>query len=194
MTDIRKSDAQFDAEASAPLEERDLEAAIELHRILYAADLSWLHKLHVRDGESGIGVPFSPAFEALLDGRLGGFPWSRAMLHLRHRVCRGTHPEHLERPEWRGSLCHTLVHLVIRHEYSVDHARYELGLPDEAKTRRTLANALLTIERHLDDSMRREQQRQTQPRKPAEWMAAPWVHRRLDGLHREECEQCRRVA
>jgi phosphoenolpyruvate synthase/pyruvate phosphate dikinase len=32
MTDIRKSDAQLDAEASQPLEDRDLDAAIALHR------------------------------------------------------------------------------------------------------------------------------------------------------------------
>jgi hypothetical protein len=196
MTSLRKSDAQLDAEASQPLEERDLDAAIEVHRALYAADLNWLLRLHVRDGESGIGPPFSHYFEDFLDGRLGAFPWSRAMLALRQN-CRSSHaPKHTDRDEWRGSLCHTLTGMVIRLDYSLDAARFRLGLPEEGKTRRTLDNALLFLERRLEDAYWREQQQRPVERKPAEWMAREHVHVGLPGLHREDCRNpvCRRLA
>ena len=202
MTAVDKSPEQLDAEAAAPasgeagvpLEERDIKAAIATHRALYRADLGIL-RLHVRDGESGLGPPFSPAFEHFLDQLYGQvFPWSKALLALRNH-CRLDHrPKHVDRPEWRGSLCHALVTLVIRQEYSVDMARLQLGLPDAGKSKRTLDNALLFIERRLEDMAQQQDQAQkaTVSRSPAEWMAPAHEHRALPGLHAEECEQCRR--
>lgn len=196
MTRIEKSESQNIAEAAAPLEERDLDAAIAAHRVLYAADLGIL-RLHVRDGESGIGPPFNPVFEAFLDGRLGQFPWSRAFFSLRYRFCR-THSKHRGPPEWGGALCATLTSLVIRHEYSLDRARMKLGLPNEGKSRRTLDNALLYIEGYLNrlaDYEARDHQAAVE-RTPAEWMRPEHEHHPVPGLHQLECAQClrRRVA
>ena len=192
MTRVDKSPEQLDAEAAAPLEERDLDLAVLAHRRLFRVECGIL-RLHQRDGESGLGPPFSQLFENYLDGRLGAFPWSRALFHLRY-VCRGNHPEHL-REEWRGALCWALVNLVVRQDYSLGGARKELYLANEGKSRRTLDSALLTIERRLEDQLAAERQRQTPvQRSPSEWMAPAHVHHRLEGLHAEECEQCRRAA
>lgn len=187
MTDIRKSDAQLDAEAA---EDRDLDQAIAAHRILYRVETGVL-KLHQRDGESGLGPPFNPIFAAFLDEQYGSFPWSKALLFLRWNVCRRTHTEHLEHTEWRGSLCYALVSLVIRHETSLDYARLQLGLPDEKRTRRTLDSALLVMERRLEALLADDKAKQSLPaRTPAEWMATDYGHRRLPGLHALECPQC----
>jgi hypothetical protein len=193
VTQIRKSDAQLDAEAAQPLEERDLDAAIVLHRALYRADI-FIARLHQRDGESGIGPPFSPPFENYLDDRLGGFPWSRALFWLRYRVCRSSHPEHLTRPEWGSGLCYRLVDLVVRREFSLDMARLELGLSSGPRSRRTLDSALLAIERRMEDQARLEQAKQSRPRLPAEWMGPAHHHRALGGLHAAECPQCHPTA
>lgn len=197
MTDIRPSPEQLNAQAAAPTEERDLSAAIDMHRALFRADLSWLSKLHVRDGESGIGVPFNPVFEAFLDGRLGQFPYASAVMAMRVN-CRVAHrPKHTERDEWNGSLCHSLLGLVIRLDYSLDAARLRLGLPEEGKSRRTLDNALLFVERRLEDMMLRSEREQqaTVPRSPVDWMS-PVFHQRHDqpGAHQAECPQCIRRA
>lgn len=190
MTRVDKSPEQLDAEASAP-EDRDLEQAIAAHRLLFKAETGIL-KLHQRDGESGLGPPFNPIFAAYLSEEYFAFPWSKALLHLRWRVCRQTHTEHLERPEWGGSLCHSLVALVIRQEHGLDMARLQLGLPDEKRTRRTLDSALLAIERRLEVLIEDDKAKQSLPaREPREWMGA--VHRpRHDqpGLHQAECPQC----
>lgn len=191
MTDIRKSDAQLDAEAAAPLEDRDLDAAIDVHRQLYQVETGIL-RLHSRDGESGIGPPFNPVFAAFLDERYHAFPWSRSLLFLRWNVCRRTHSQHWERAEWRGSLCFELVNYVIRRESSLDYARLQLGLPNEGKTRRTLDSALLVIERRLEALLADDKPEVR--RDPVEWMASPHAHRPLGGLHGEDCPQCLRGA
>lgn len=194
MSNVPISPEQRDAQAAAP--ERNLEAAIALHRALYRADVGWLQKLHQRDGESGLGPPFSPPFEAYLDGRLGAFPWSKALLSLRH-TCRVMHrPKHTDRDEWRGSLCHALVGMVIRLEWSLDYARLQLGLADEGRSRRTLDHGLLYIERRLQDMANADEREQkaSLPREPVEWTAAPHEHHALGGLHRAECPQCARAA
>lgn len=191
MTRVDRSPEQLNAEAAQPLEERDLEAAIALHRALYRTDLNWLMKLHVRDGESGLGPPFSPVFEAFLDGRLGQFPYSKALTALRYACRRDHRPKHVDRDEWRGSLCHALVSYVIRQDYALDAARTELGLADAAKSRRTLDNALLWIERRLEEMAQQQDQAQraTVTREPREWMhEEPHRHRALDGLHSVDCE------
>ncbi len=192
MTNVDKSPEQLNAEAE-PLEERDLDAAIAFHRTLYRVETGLL-KLHQRDGESGLGPPFNPIFAAFLDEHYGAFPWSKALLYLRVMVCRKTHSGHT-RDEWNGSLCHSLVSSVIRHETSLDYARLQLGLPDEGKTRRTLDSGLLIIERRLEALIADDKARQALPaRSPAEWMGPQHVHRPLDGLHREDCPQCASVA
>ena len=151
MTRIDRSEAQLDAEAAAPLEERDLDAAIEMHRTLFRAEVGIL-RLHQRDGDdAGLGPPFHHRFADFLDEHYGSFPWNRALLWMRYRVCRSSHPEHL-RAEWGSGLCGELVSLDSRGEYSLDRARLKLGLPHEGKSRRTLDSALLVIERRLDDA------------------------------------------
>ena len=193
MTDIRKSDAQLDAEAAAP-EDRDLDQAIAAHRILYRVETGIL-KLHQRDGESGLGPPFNPIFAAYLDEHYGAFPWSKALLYLRLMVCRKTHSGHTQRDEWNGSLCHSLVSYVIRHKTSLDYARLQLGLPDEGKTRRTLDSALLIIERRLEALIADDKAKQALPaRTPAEWMAGQHQHVAMPGLHAIECPQCNQAA
>jgi hypothetical protein len=192
MTDIRKSDAQLDAEAAA-IEDRDLDAAIDLHRALYQVETGIL-KLHQRDGESGLGPPFNPIFAAFLDEQYGAFPWSKALTYLRWNVCHRTHVTHRERSEWSGSLCHSLVSLVIRHDLAVGRAQWQLGLPDAGKTRRTLDSALLVMERRLESLLADDKAKQLPARTPAEWMATDHGHRALPGLHAAECEQCNRVA
>lgn len=221
MTRLEKSPEQLDAEAADtlrselnpvrgrgslgvpadsrpapdPIEERDLDAAIALHRALYAVDISWVMKLHQRDGDYGIGVPFNPVFEAYLDGRLGAFPWSKALQSLRQN-CRVNHaPKHTDREEWRGSLCHSLLVIVIRHEHPVAEAQRQLGLPNAGKTKRTLDNALLFLERRLEDAYWRDQQTQPVQRTPAEWMRVEHRQRHdQPGMHRVDCQQCLRAA
>ena len=203
MTDIRKSDAQLDAEAAAP-EDRDLDAAIRDHRILFRVETGLL-KLHARDGDdAGIGPPFNPVFADYLNAMAwrekpgqtekppmapAAMPWSKSLLFLRWMVCRKTHVKHWEKPEWGGSLCHALVSYVIRHETSLDYARLQLGLPDEGKSRRTLDSALLVIERRLEALLQDDRAKQAlPPRSPSEWMAAAYRHQPLGGAHALECE------
>jgi hypothetical protein len=192
MTEIRKSDAQLDAEAQ-PLEERDLDTAIALHRGLFRDDLSAMIRLHARDGDdAGLGPPFNPVFAGYLSDEFGSLQWNRAWFYLRHRVCRSSHSEHWERPEWYGSLCGRIVHLVIREEYPLTWAMAKLGLTHEGKSRRTLDSGLLIIERKLEAIA--SDDKPELRRDPSEWMAPAWDHRCLDGLHLAECENpvCRR--
>ena len=183
MTDLRKSDAQLDAEAAQPLEERDLGAAIVLHRTLYAVETGLL-KLHQRDGESGLGPPFNPVFAAFLDEAYFAFPWHRSLDHLRG-VCLNLHTKHFD------DLCFGLVSLVVRYGFSLDYAHMRLALPDPAKTRRCLDSALLTIERRLETLLSEDRARQTYERPASEWMASVHVHRHPPGSSLEDCPQCR---
>ena len=190
MTSVDKSPEQWNAEAAEPLEERDLDFAIAMHRTMYRVETGLL-KLHVAHGESGLGPPFNPVFAAFLDEQYGSFPWSKALLFLRVRVCRQTHPQHWDRPEWRGSLCHQFVSLVIRHETSLDYARLQLGLADEGRARRDLNSCLLVIERRLEVVLADEKAKQALPaRSPSEWMAPLHEHIAMPGLHAIECPQC----
>jgi hypothetical protein len=64
-------------------------------------------------------------------------------------------------------------------------------LPSESKTRRTLDNALLAIERRLDDYRSHDREKDALPaRRPVEWMAPTHQHLALGGLHALECPQC----
>lgn len=187
MTTIRKSDAQLDAEASAL--PRNLEQAIQLHRALASAEL-FLPRLHQRDGEFGIGLPFSHPFERFLDGSFGpSFSWSAGLKAVR-QDCRRTHSEHWSRPEWRGSLCATLVTLVCRpaYLYSFERACYELGVTPE-RTERTLLKAFRRIEQRLDEIQARETEVVKSSEGRHDWQAPAHVHRPLDGLHDAPPEQ-----
>jgi hypothetical protein len=211
VTSLRKSDAQLDAEASAPLEERDLDAAIAAHRVLYAADLGIL-RLHVRDGESGIGPPFAPPFANFLDywycdakepcghdhtndlpiARYGiQFPWTSGLKAVRIE-CRRSHKEHWDRPEWRGSFCYQLVSMVCCRNWTYERACFELAASPR-RTRGPMFRALRRIEDEMQKMHDKEMARQSPaPRTPAEWMAEEHHHRVLDGLHVEDCIQCLR--
>jgi hypothetical protein len=169
MTDPRKSDAQLDAEAAAP--PRDLDAAIALHRLLYQDDL-FFAKMHQRDGDYGIGVPFNPIFAGFLDEWYATTLWHRAYQRIN-----------------LGLYARALVNLVIRQQYSVDMARLRLQLPDAERTDRTLTSALTAIERRMDTQLEPEPQQRT----PAEWMGRPHEHREPGGPLPDECPQCRRL-
>lgn len=178
-------------EVAAP--QRSLPHAIALHRALSQAEIGGLLRLHVRDGESGIGPPFAQPFEHYLDARYGvAFPWSAGLKALR-ADCRRTHSDHWARPEWRGSLCYRLVHLVVRDGYSFERACYELVCTPE-RTERTILRAFRRIEQKLDELQARETEVVKSSEGRHDFMAAPHVHRPLDGLHRVDCPQCRRAA
>ena len=191
MTDIRKSDAQLDAEAA---EDRDLDAAIAAHRLMYRADNGLPLKLHQRDGDdSGLGAPFNAILAAYLDGSLGHTDsWNSALLWLRERVCRANHSKHWEPKAWQGSLCYRLVSFVVRLDLEMPEAMARLGLTDAALSERTLDSALRIIENRLEFMLRADPPEVK--REPIEWMSAPHVHHRLEGLHAEDCGQCRRTA
>ena len=184
MTDLRKSDAQLDAEAATPLEERDLDAAIRAHRLLYGMETGIL-RLHQRDGDDqGLGPPFNYLFADFLDANYHALPWHRSLDHLRG-VCGALHTKHFD------DLCFGLVSLVVRYGFSVDYAHYRLALTDEGKTRRCLDSALLTIERRLETLLSEDRARQTYERPASEWMASAHIHRHPPGSSLEDCPQCR---
>jgi hypothetical protein len=186
VTRVDKSPEQLNAEASP--EDRDLDAAIALHRALYQVETGIL-KLHQRDGESGLGPPYNPIFAAFLDEQYGSFPWSKALLYLRWNVCRRIHHNHRHRDEWNGSLCYSLVEAVVKHELSVGRAQWELGLPDNDATRSTLNSGLLTMERRLEALLQDDKAKQDLPaRTPEEWMAPERSHRATPGIHEDECQ------
>ena len=191
MTDIRKSDAQLDAEAA---EERDLGQAIAIHRLMYRHDNGLPLKLHQRDGDdAGLGAPFNSLFAAYLDGTIGHTDsWNGALLWMRENVCRRTHAKHWEPKVWGGALCYRLTSHVIRREWPLSTAMAQLGLTEDALSQRTLNSALMVIENRLDYILRAE--RPEVQREPREWMAAPHVHVGLPGLHAEDCPQCARAA
>jgi hypothetical protein len=184
MTDIRKSDAQLDAEAA---EERDLDAAIALHRELYRSDRLIL-RLHDRDGESGIGPPFSAPFEHLLDERYGVvMPWSNGWRGLRYE-CRRSHSEHWA-TEWGGSLCARLIALIVIDERSYGRACYDLHV-DQERTERTLLRAFRRIEERMDELQARATETVKSDEGRHDWQAPKFEHHAVDGLHQQDCLQC----
>jgi hypothetical protein len=187
MTDIRKSDSQLDAEAAGL---PDIESAIRFHRALSQAEL-FVQRLHDRDGESGLGPPFSERFRRYLDAEYGAvFPWSAGLKALRYE-CRKSHSEHWHRPEWHGSLCNRLVHLVIREGWSFHRACYELYV-SPPRTQRVFLNGLRRIEQRLDEIQSRETEVVKSTEGRHDWLAPAHVHHAVPGLHQLECEQCKR--
>jgi hypothetical protein len=188
MTDIRKSDAQFDAEASAP--PLPLAPRLALHRLLARQDMGIL-KLHQRDGDFGIGLPFSHPFERFLDGIYGvEKPWMAGLKALRVE-CRRSHSDHWTRPEWRGSLCHSLVAKTCVLDVSWTWACFDLYV-DPAKTEPVMQNALRRIEQKLTELQARASEVVASDSGRNEWWASKHVHHVVPGLHREDCRQCQR--
>jgi hypothetical protein len=185
---LRKSDAQLDAEA-APL---DLDDRIAMHRLIFRHDAGLPLRLHQHDGEdAGLGAPFNAMFAAYLDGQLRHTDsWNGALLWMRERLCRQTHSTHWAL-EWGGSLCYRLTSHVIRLERGLPETMENLGLADEPLTKRTLDSALIVIEHRLEWMMRGDPPEVR--REPREWMAPELKHKPLGGLHAHECPQCRRL-
>ena len=212
MTDIRKSDAQLDAEANGRSTNeavpQPLEHLIATHRDLYRADL-WIERLttetppvttdpqtgaQTADPMSMIGPTLSYPLSQYLHAS-PMFPWTRSYAAMRAN-CRRTHTRgHLEREVWRGSLCGELVARVIRRDYAFDRACYELGVYDPEngteRAERVFRAALAHIEAKMDDLRQRAEPVVYR----GEWPPAPeHRHHVVPGLHEQECEQCRRAA
>lgn len=222
MTDRGKSDAQLDAEAYRRLEEVPVVELIEDHRALYRADLNH-PRLHQRDGEFGIGMPFAHTFERLVNWERSrqavgvrpsspgpAAPWVTAR-YAQWAECRRSHPEHHDRPEWRGSLCHQLIGFTVIREMDLVNTCAVLGVTSD-RAGRTLRNALLWVERYMDNARDREQQRQRSqsPTENFAWRDLPLEARiaylrkiiaqrepvspeeRHDqpGIHQETCPKC----
>jgi hypothetical protein len=214
MTDIRPSPEALDAAAAnraQPIEERDLEQAIALHRALAHAEVS-IARLHQRDGEpeetdprkvkrktnghgiGATGLPFSHPFQRFLDESFGvTFPWSAGLKALRHE-CRRSHSEHWDRDVWQGSLCYRLISMTCRFDWSYERACYELGVTPE-RTRPVLLRGLRRIENKLAELQARATETVKSDEGRNDWQA-PVHHQRHDqpGLHASECPQCRGAA
>lgn len=190
VTRVDKSPEQYDAEASRPLEERNLASAITLHRLMFRKDAGLPLQLHQRDGDdAGLGAAFNATFIAYLDGSTGHTDsWNSALLWMRERVCRKTHSKHWQPAAWGGALCYRLTSHVIRWDMTIPQAMARLGLTETKLTERTLDSALLAVENRLEWMLRGDPP--DVERSPAEWMATAHVHHRVAGLHAQECEQC----
>lgn len=205
MSVLRKSDSQLDAEAAQA--RRPVSESIELHRGLYQDDLrierlttesppvftDWNTGKSRADPMSMIGPTLSWPLERYLSEQFGYvFPWHLGLTIMRHRLCRQEHPEHLDRPEWRGSLCYELVAYTIRRDYSLSAACYELGTTPE-RSGRVLNNALYWIEDAMDRQRQKQEDRQKPDKRLRRW-DDPIVHENHDipGLHQEDCPQCLR--
>lgn len=174
MTDIRKSDAQLDAEAAgrwglswhnAEPDDRPTDSVavlIHKHRIYYSRDLE-IYQLAddeppvFTDPETGkrsadpmsmMGPTLSwPLTSYIADAYGLTFPWSRAAF-VQWVNCRRVHPAHQDRPEFEGSLCRRLVVLVIRQGFSIDRACLKIGLTPE-RAAPVLRSALLGIDAEI---------------------------------------------
>jgi hypothetical protein len=203
MTTLRKSDAQLDAEAAR----RPIAESIELHRGLYRDDLT-IKKLTTEtppvltdpntgrrnsDPMSMIGPTLSLPLTRFITDEYGYlFPWLRAVQIMRYRLCRKEHPEHLERPEFRGSLCSELVTMTIRQEYLLPRACFELGTTPE-RSERVLTNALYWVEECMDaQRQRQEDKRAADVGRNRWWEEVHHERHDIPGLHAEECPQCLR--
>lgn len=189
----------------------DLAALVTLHRQLLADD-RWIEKLATVQPPTTYNhrnqqPEVEPAghMGMTLSGRLlryvGNidddpgygevFPWTKAY-QLTSNWCRRNHPHH-RGPDnnWRGSLCRQAIRLVIDIGWSPEHAARVLKAPELDMV---LETALAQVERFMDESRAKVEQRETQDRGVYEVYesAAPMEHRPLEGLHREECPQCRR--
>lgn len=221
MTEIRKSDAQLDAEAAAPIDYAALERRIRLHRAMYAAELPLKMTQH-RVPSDLEDIPLRGVLEPVLDaGELGGpsmsadmvrrlteppsrtVYWARARWALRHTRCRRSHPEHWEPVAWRGSLCDRLVQLTVIGERSFASACIRTGT-DPDRTVKVLDRALGFIEDHMAMARKRDAAIAASDvggvaddRGKITYQMVETVrhaHHAVPGLHMQECPQCRRSA
>lgn len=203
-----KSDAQLDAEAFGP--QQTLAERIEDHRHIYQTELKNMYRLHDRFGDPGggydpanedpkpraktngwgqdaTGMPYNQRFRRYLElNHSTDTPWSRGLYNL-WVECRRSHDDHKERPEWRGSLCHQLVGLVVRFGWSYSRACYDLHL-DPDRTEDVMHRALRRIEHELDELQARATSTVESDRGRHDFMAPPHEHRALGGAHEEQCE------
>lgn len=191
MTRYEKSDAQLDAEASAPTGE--LSALIELHRAMWRDDneVSRLNSRqppltrydkddwavgdeperlgateeYVIEPGARVGMSMSGNMIRRLSESPGShYPWVTALGRLR-ADCRRLHPHHrsAERPYWRGALCWQVVYLVI-----VGHKEGPLSPENAARVLRLeeieplLRRTLRDIETGIDYFRRRAERRATE--------------------------------
>lgn len=152
------------------------------------------------------GLPFAPVFLRYIDWSRDrvqasirpSFPgrhysWSTAFW-AQWAECRRFHPEHHDRPEWRGSLCYQLIHFTVRREppFGLEAACLVLGVTPP-RAGRTLRNGLLYIEGYMDRQMNRAQEKAKPIRERIHWREGREPHG-LPGLHNAECPQCREEA
>lgn len=216
MTRVDKSPEQLNAEAAAGTRDlRSFSDLIEEARAAYRGDLTFKpvtsrvpsdpepmdvaqydaatmtympgsETIDVVDaGELG-GYALTQRMVRLLEGHYREFPWMKALHALRDK-CRKEHPEHLDRNEFRGSLCYRLAYLVVVTGRSPGEACLELGIGGD-KARRNLRTSLLWIERAEDEYRRRAQQRETGFSEGIESVE----RHGLPGLHSQDCPRCRR--
>lgn len=217
MTQLRKSDAQLDAEAAAPT--RSLEDAIaEPHQIIIewqaALDaeptmrITGRHPALIVDADNqalieaskvgmdlteamiewvDAGFPIKPASQQI--GARGRNPVHDALL-LWERKCR---KEHARWADHRGRpVCAEIAWAVIRDRTNLQWAAEFTGV-SFARAERLLALAIGFM--HEKQGRWFDNEEVIIPaRTPAEWMAAPHQHKSIGGLHAEECPVCLRVA
>lgn len=194
-----------------------LEKRIIWHRALYRADPGSVGrlvsrqppttmeygtgKLYVEPG-AGTGMPMSGPMLRYLghpEGYGDKHPWSKAWWLLKVE-CRRKHHSHrgIDRPYWRGSLCHQAVKLVIiggeakgEGPLTVTQAAQVLHLP---KIDELLVRCFRDIERTMneadDNAIAREKQLESIVN-PVNVAPRPRENHGLPGLHQEECPQCR---
>jgi len=208
VTRYEKSAAQLDAEAQGRTVEHDdrsLPEMILVHRLLYSGDL-FLERLvsdspavfvdqqtgtRSADAMSKLGPTLSYPLERYLSESYGTmFPWARGFRAMRDD-CRRHHPEHQEREEFRGSLCHELVSRTVIGGYILDAACLEIGVTP-ARAGRTLRVALRYIEAHM--TWQREKQQARAVNVGGFWPAPVYEHHAVPGLHEQDCHNpaCKR--
>lgn len=142
---------------------------------------------------TAIGVPISTRLLRYLQQPSShDTPWASSLLRLRVE-CRRSHPYHRagDRPYWRGSLCHQLVTFTVIRGWSVENAakilRYDNPEP-------ILRNALRYIEACIDADRDKAERRAREDAGtgPGPIPQPVMAHHAVDGLHRQECPQCKR--
>ena len=211
MTRLTRSDAQLDAEAAAPRDNRNLQAVLLRHRAMFRQD-TYIPRIATEtppvvideDGEphsdaNHVGMTWTAAFERRILAPGRQYPWADAFRAL-GQMCRGVHHAHQDRTEFRGSLCRALVSLVIIGDQPIGRAARTLGI-EPARAGLTLRTALLWMEAETSRQAQRQLDRERavegarMAREDAGYVAIP-VHQHvpLPGLHKQECSNvvCRK--
>ncbi len=132
------------------------------------------------------------------EGYGSDFPWSKAYWHLGHE-CRKSHPGHRgeDRTYWRGNLCKQAVRLTVIGSES--HGYGPLSAPQAARVLRVasidavLLRCFRFIEERMDDFRRASEQRVREDAGlgPGAVPRVEQGHRAIEGLHVQDCPQCR---